>query len=497
VVRFLAHIGQLDPAGRARQASERVEALPLEAAGEPVTTRPFQLGEQRGQAVLVGDRLVFVLLDADLDPAGTETIQSLAAAAAARLAEALKARHDQRSIPLVLRAIGLSLAATAILALLLWLLARLRRGVVGAVTAFAERHTGLLSRKGIDPRPLIASSVNGLLHLLALVVTLALLDVWFTFVLGRFPATAPWAEALTGRMLAIVGEMGLQLLRALPGLVGVVVILAATRAISRFLSGLFDRVASGDFQLPGLHPETIGASRRIAQTLLWLAALAAAYPYLPGSSSEVFKGLSLLLGVMVSLGSTGLMAQAMSGLVIIYSRSLAVGDLIRTGDLDGTVSEVGLLSTKLVTQRGEEVTVPNNVMVAGAVRNFSRLSRGAGALVSTTVTIGYDAPWRQVEALLVGAASGTAGLHAEVPPYVLQRSLSDFYVTYELVARLENPVDRPQVLSVLHGRIQDAFNLAGVQIMSPHFMGQPDSPVLGERPGTSPDGTPRSGPVSS
>jgi len=183
--------------------------------------------------------------------------------------------------------------------------------------------------------------------------------------------------------------------------------------------------------------------------------------------------------------------------VIIYSRSLAVGDLVRSGDLDGTVSEVGLLSTKLVTQRGEEVTVPNNVMVAGGVRNFSRLNRGAGALVSTTVTIGYDAPWRQVHALLLGAAAGCPGLLAAVPPQVLQRSLSDFYVTYELVARLENPVDRPQVLSALHGRIQDAFNQAGVQIMSPHFVLQPGSPVLGERPGGAPDGTPRSGPVSS
>jgi len=164
-----------------------------------------------------------------------------------------------------------------------------------------------------------------------------------------------------------------------------------------------------------------------------------------------------LLGVMVSLGSTGIMAQAMSGLVIICSRSLA----------------------------------------AGGVRNFSRLTRGQGAQASTTVTIGYDAPWRQVQALLMGAASGTPGLHAEVPPCVLQRSLSDFHVSYELVVRLEDPVDRPQVLSVLHGRIQDAFNQAGVQIMPPHFVLQPASPVLGERPGAALDGTPRTGPVSS
>jgi small-conductance mechanosensitive channel len=255
-------------------------------------------------------------------------------------------------------------------------------------------------------------------------------------------------------------------------------------------------VAAGTLSFPGLHPETVGATRRIAQAFLWMAALAAAYPYLPGSSSEAFKGLSLLLGVMVSLGSTGIMAQAMSGLVVVYSRALAAGDSIRAGEVEGVVSEVGLLSTKVITLRGEEVTLPNNVVIAGGVRNFSRLNRGEGALCTTTVTIGYDAPWRQVEALLIRAASGTHGLVAEVPAYVLQRSLSDFFVTYDLVARLENPIDRPQVLSELHGRIQDLFNEAGIQIMSPHFMVQPPAPVLARPAGAGPERPPRPPPVS-
>jgi small-conductance mechanosensitive channel len=191
------------------------------------------------------------------------------------------------------------------------------------------------------------------------------------------------------------------------------------------------------------------------------------------------------------------MAQAMSGLVVVYSRALGVGDSIRAGEVEGVVTEVGLLSTKVVTLRGEEVTLANNVVVAGGVTNFSRLNRGrGGALCTTTVTIGYDAPWRQVEALLVRAASETGGLLTEVPPYVLQRSLSDFFVTYDLVARLENPVERPQVLSELHGRIQDLFNQAGIQIMSPHYMVQPPAPVLARPAGAGPDHPPRPPPVS-
>jgi small-conductance mechanosensitive channel len=496
VVRFLAPLGHASPAERARQARHRLEALPNDAAGLPVSVKPFQLGEERGHAVLIGDTPILTVVEGDLDPAGNDTTATLAGAAAARLDEALRARHDQRSLPLVLRAIGASAAATAILAFLLWGLAWMRRRAAGAVGAFAESHGGFLARRGLDPRPLIASGSRGLLRLLYWLVAAALLDLWLTYVLRRFPATAPWADAISGRVLGIMGDLGLEVLSSIPGLVGVVIIVTVTRALSSFLSGAFDRVAAGTLTFPGLHPETVGASRRIAQAFLWMAALAAAYPYLPGSSSEAFKGLSLLLGVMVSLGSTGIMAQAMSGLVLVYSRALGVGDSIRAGAVEGVVSEVGLLSTKVITLRGEEVTLPNNVVIAGGVTNFSRLNRGGGALCTTTVTIGYDAPWRQVEALLTRAASGTRGLLAEVPPYVLQRSLSDFFVTYDLVARLENPIDRPQVLSELHGRIQDLFNEAGIQIMSPHFMVQPPAPVLARPTGDGPDRPPRPPPVS-
>jgi small-conductance mechanosensitive channel len=135
------------------------------------------------------------------------------------------------------------------------------------------------------------------------------------------------------------------------------------------------------------------------------------------------------------------------------------------------------------------VTVPNTVVVGGPVRNYSRLSRDKGPLVSTTVTIGYDAPWRQVRALLLAAAKRTPGLRSDIDPFVLQRGLNDFYVSYELIARLAvDPLDRPQVLDALHGHIQDAFNEAGVQIMSPHFMAQPNQPVVVPRESWGEDG---------
>jgi small-conductance mechanosensitive channel len=181
---------------------------------------------------------------------------------------------------------------------------------------------------------------------------------------------------------------------------------------------------------------------------------------------------------MVTLGSAGIVGQWMAGMTLIYSRAMRQGDLVKVGDNEGVVILVGLLSTKIRTATGEEITIPNSSLISGSIRNFTRLSEGAGSRVFTTVTIGYDAPWRQVHAMLLEAAARTQGLRTEPPPFVLQRALGDFYVEYELVARIDVPLDRPYVMSRLHGHVQDIFNEHGVQILSPHFMTQPDAPVV-------------------
>jgi small-conductance mechanosensitive channel len=170
--------------------------------------------------------------------------------------------------------------------------------------------------------------------------------------------------------------------------------------------------------------------------------------------------------------------QAMSGLVVVYSRAFREGDYVRIGDHEGTVVRRGSLATKIRNVRNEEVTVPNGVVITAPTVNYTRLAGGSGALVSATISIGYDAPWRQVHALLQLAATRTTGLRAEPAPYVVQRALSDFYVEYQLVTQAERSEDRPLAQSRLHAAIQDAFNEHGVQIMSPHFLAQPSAPVV-------------------
>jgi small-conductance mechanosensitive channel len=197
-----------------------------------------------------------------------------------------------------------------------------------------------------------------------------------------------------------------------------------------------------------------------------------AYPYLPGAQTEAFKGLSVLLGLMVSLGSTSVIGQALAGLTLTYTRTIRPGEYVRVGDHEGTVTALGAFTTRIRTGLGEELILPNSMITANVTKNYSRAVHGPGFIVDTTVTIGYDTPWRQIEAMLVEAAKRTPGILADPQPRVFQTALSDFYPEYRLVAQAipSEPRPRAEVLNQLHANIQDVFNEHGVQIMSPHYM---------------------------
>jgi small-conductance mechanosensitive channel len=277
----------------------------------------------------------------------------------------------------------------------------------------------------------------------------------------------------------VLADLGSRALGAMPGLFTVMVIFLAARLITRAIGGFFSAVDAGTVSLRGLDIDTARATRRIVTTLVWLFALTVAYPYIPGSETEAFKAIGVFAGLMVTLGSAGFIGQVMSGLMVVYSRALKPGELVRVNDVVGMVSEVGMLSTRIVSPTREEITIPNASLVGSTVTNYSRLASENGVtFVSTAVTIGYDVPWRQVHGLLVRAAERTPGIRAAPPAYVVQRALSDFYVDYELRAPLVRAEERFRVLSDLHAQIQDAFNEFGVQIMSPNFEAQPDKPVL-------------------
>ena len=259
---------------------------------------------------------------------------------------------------------------------------------------------------------------------------------------------------------------------ALPGLFMVVVIVLATRFVSRLIQVFFQAVQDRRMTLRWVYPETAEPTRKLVTAALWLFALAIAYPHLPGSDSEAFKGVSVFAGLMVSLGSSGLVNQVMSGFTLIYSRALRKGDFVAIGDVEGTVSLLGTLSTKIRTAANEDVTIPNAVVVGQVVINYTRGAE-EGVFVPTEVTLGYDVAWRQAEALLLLAASRTPGVRKSPPPAVRQSELQDAYVRYTLLFCLENPAKRRPVRAAVNANILDAFNEYGVQITSPNYEADP------------------------
>ena len=268
---------------------------------------------------------------------------------------------------------------------------------------------------------------------------------------GLRPAPVPLHQAL-GRIVARVPvddgrrASAWACVDAVPGLFTVVLIAVITRFIVRVLGLWFHAVETGRVTARWIYPETAQPTRRLATALLWMFAVVVAYPYLPGSQTEAFKGISVFLGLMVTFGSSGLVNQVMSGFTLTYSRALRLGDFVRIGDVEGTVTHLGVLSTKIRTLRNEDVTIPNAVVVSQTTTDYSRYGDTDGVFTPTSVTIGYDAPWRQVQAMLLQAAERTSGLRREPAPVVLQASLEDFYVKYMLFVCLERQDQRPFVL---------------------------------------------------
>ncbi|MBX3023420.1 mechanosensitive ion channel [bacterium] len=489
ILTMRARIGETSPAERAARAAERIAAIPDSELAAEIRVVSAKVGHLEGLMAFAGSRQLFSILPEDLDPESPETLADAGRAVERNLRELLAARAAQRSLPLLLEGIALSVLATALFTLAAWALVRIERWLEPRLATAAERRGGAAARQ---VREYVALITRRAAQVGAWAAGAVCAYLWLTFVLSQFPYTQPWGRALGSGLRHLCARLVAGVVDAIPGLITIAIIFVITRLVVRLLHGLFLAVEQGRLSLPGVQRETAEATRRISTVLVWLFAITIAYPYIPGSGTDAFRGVSVFVGLMLSLGSAGLVNQVMSGLVVVYARAIRPGEYVRIGETEGLVSEVGLLSTKLMTVRKEEITIPNSVMTNAATTNYSRLADIDGAVVTTSVTIGYDAPWRQVHALLILAAERTELVRKTPPPRVAQRKLDDYYVEYLLLVNVDQPAQRPLILSLLHANIQDAFNEFGVQIMSPHFVAQPAQTIVVPKDGWRPPPAPAS-----
>ncbi|MDN8612327.1 mechanosensitive ion channel family protein [Variovorax ginsengisoli] len=474
----------LSPQQRADRAAERIRDLPLTGLAAPVEVASFSHEGVPGYAVMLDGGTLFAVFANDLEP-GDPALAQVAAQAASRLHEALLARQAQASTRQFSIAIGWSVLAT--LALVAAVLAL--QFMAGRIEA---RMQGLRERTSARPlfhaRRIAVSLLGYAVQWLKVGLVLMAAYVWLAYVLTRFPYTRPWGDTLDASLVGVASRVAVAVLHAMPDLAMVAVIFVLAHLAVRGLHTLFNAAHASGVKVAALQSDTIGATRRLTVVLVWLFAAVVAYPFIPGSDSNAFKGLSVFFGVLVTLGSSGVVSQIMSGFVLIYSRALRPGDYVQIGESEGYVVELGTLSTKLRNRLDQEVTLPNSVVVATRILNSSDTTKAGdgGIALATSVTIGYDSPWRQVQAMLVMAAGRTPDLLAAPAPTVRQVGLQDFYIAYELNVFMRVGAPKYDVLDALHGHIQDVFNEYGVQIMSPHFVFQPSDPVLVPREGWRP-----------
>ena len=432
-----------------------------------------------GQLVVLDDRLAFIIAPGDADPLAQETPEAVARQLKVRLEQIIAETRESRNVEALLKALGRCAIATAVFALTLWVLRRFRVWVSSLLLRKAEQQVENLKVGNIpiiEGRHLVPF-LRRLLTIVRWIVIALLSNEWLSFVLSSFPYTRPWGERLNEYLLSVAVGMLDSVLGAIPGLGIALVIFMLARVFISFLSRFFERIARTGTPVSWLAPETMPTTRRLFSIGIWLFAIAMAYPYLPGAQTEAFKGLSVLLGLMVSLGASSIVGQGAAGLILTYTRTIHPGEYVRIGDHEGTVIRIGIFTTTIQTGLGEELALPNSIITGTVTKNFSRAVKGKGYIVDTSVTIGYDTPWRQVEAMLTEAAKRTPGIVDNPLPLVFQTNLSDFYPEYRLVAQAipSGPRPRAEVLSQLHANIPDVFNEHGVQIMSPHYLGDPAS----------------------
>lgn len=467
---------------RAFTAAERADRLSqkLRQLADDPSIAPFKVTvDETGVSsdLLVGPEVLVSVFDTDARDFAGKTRHDVAVEGARLIEEAVAQYREERApeslaIDAAKAAAGL-LAAVVFLFLFQRVFRKARQFVLeraGRELEKVESKTGRMIRVEQLRWPLLV-----LLRAVQAMVWITVSYGAVSIALSFFPHTRTVAREIDELVLAPLAELGIEILKGLPGLIVVVVIALAARWAIRGNRYLFTQIERKRIEIQGFYPEWARPTQRLVTVVLLIVAVIMAYPYVPGSGSPAFQGIAIFLGLLGSLGATGVVSNLINGLIITYMRSFHVGDLVKIGDTMGVVTESTLIVTRLRTAKNVEISVPNSLVLSGQVINFSVSGK---PFLTTQVTIGYDTPWRQVQAMLLAAAAATKDVEGDPQPFVLQTALDDFYVRYELNFSVSDLARLPAIMSRLHQRIQDEFNERGVQIMSPHFMTNPESPAV-------------------
>jgi len=461
-------IGSATAQARAAGASARLEQVRRDHSHNP---EDIHTVEYPGVTRIISNDLVLVNVT-DADAAAHSTSRFLLAETQLRIIRYAipKVRDEYTARSITFDALYALLTTIALVFLLL-----VFRRVFPALYSLIERwrgaqiHSIKVQKLELLSEARVVELLLSLFQTVRFILTALLLYFYILLVFSFFPWTRAYGRILRGYILSPIGAGWAAFIHYLPRLLIVLVIAFFAWLALRAARFVFRELSRGTISLSGFYPEWAMPTRKIVQLLIIVFAIIVAFPYLPGSESPAFKGISIFLGVLLSLGSSSAVSNAVAGVLLTYTRAFNIGDRVQIADAVGDVTEKALLVTQIRTVKNVLVTIPNSLVLGSQVINFSRSSQRQPLILHVTIGIGYEVPWRQVHTLLIAAASSASGILPDPAPFVLQTSLEDFCASYQINAYTREPSRMVAIYSELNQNIQDEFNKAGIEIMTPHY----------------------------
>lgn len=468
-----ARQGALTPESRVETASEMINDL-----GHRLTFRVDSLYVYEGELssdIMADNELVLSITDMDGLWAGMS--RSKLAADYAQLIQAkVTELHDEYGLRRKLWRVALASVIVIIQVFLLILTNRLflrwkshvMRRVVRRLTPIVIKDYEFLDvhRQGII--------VMTLYKVLRYFIILMQLFVSIPLLFSIFPETETITITVLGYIWNPFKDILLSVFNYIPKLFQIIVIWLCFRYLLRLIRYFANEIELEHLKINGFYPDWAKPSYYILRVLLYSLMVVMIWPLLPSSDSQVFQGVSVFIGLVVSLGSTSIVGNLVAGLVMTYMRPFRIGDYIKVGDTVGEVIEKTVLVTRIRTRKNDVVTIQNSSLMGSQTSNFTVAAKNFGIIVHTKVTIGYDEPWQKIKEIMESAALATPGIKQKPHPFMQITALNDFYVEYEINGYTDNAVKLPAVYSALHANLLKRFFEEGVEIMSPHIYARRD-----------------------
>ena len=482
--RLHTRVGSITASERAALVSDRISQL---------ANNPF-IGDldvsvidvQGATDIVVGEEILITVSETDATVEGSSR-QELAQEWATLIQAAIAEGQAGSSTQALAAGVGITLFVLLGLVLINWLINRVGLWLTDKLDPTTE--SGRLPRTLVESEfyqsGLYSRSMHNTLRLLKLLLAIFLITVALPFILLSFPQTHTLGVKVGRLLLDPLAEMWDGFVTFLPDLASLLVLGILTWIAIRLVRLFFREIERGVIRVPSFEPEWAGLTGRIVIIIIIVVAVIIGFTSLPVSQLPVFQGVSAFLALLFTLASSSAIANIIAGIILTYTGAFRLGDIIEIQSKMGEVVGKHLLTTRVRTFKNEVVSFPNSLVLSNSVTNYTRLARENGLTLHTEITIGYDVPWQQVHELLIAAALDSQDILKRPAPFVLQTSLNDFHVSYELNAFTHKPERLPRLYSAIHQNIQMRFNAAGVEIMSPAFAALRDGNAITIPPGFS------------